>query len=135
MEDLSNKSQSHASGRKGVLFTVFVVCAIGYVLFLLYQAVYFNYTTNQKIKVLKEDKVDLEKDQSRLETLIAYYKTDAFAELEARKKLGLRKPGEKVINVDVPQTQVQQQPVFIEKDSTEKSNVQSWIDYLAGLEN
>lgn len=135
MEDLSNKSQSQAPRRKGILFTVFVVCAIGYVLFLLYQAVYFNYTTNQKIKVLKEDKIDLEKDQSRLQTLIAYYKTDAFAELEARKKLGLRKPGEKVVKVDVPQTQVQQQPVFIEKDSNEKSNVQSWIDYLAGFEN
>ena len=130
-EVLNNKKQSNGRG-KNLLFTIFVVCAIVYIVFLLYQAVYFNYSTNQKIKQLKADQGELLKDKSRLETLIAYYQTDAFAELEARKKLGLKKPGELVIAVDLPENSQQPPTVFVEKPALEKSNLQSWIDYLSG---
>ncbi len=47
-----------------------------------------------------EEKIDsLENDNKQLESLIAYLQTDDFIEEEARKKLSLKKPGEKVIAV------------------------------------
>lgn len=132
MEEIPNKSSSRGIDRKNLVFTIFVVCAIGYIIFLLYQAVYFNYSTNQKIKDLKAEQEDLLKDKSRLETLIAYYKTDAFAELEARKKLGLKKPGEIVVRVDIPSNANTDTKPINSVAGSKVSNFQSWIDYIIG---
>ncbi len=47
-----------------------------------------------------EDKIDaLENDNKQLESLIQYLQTDDFIEEEARRKLSLKKPGEKVVAV------------------------------------
>lgn len=114
---------------------VLILILIGYVSFLLYQAVYFNYKTTQKIRALKSDTLDLEDQKLQLEALIAYYKTDTFAELEARKKLGLKMPGEKVIKVDVLE---QSQPIEDAAADLVKGpqtpNWQNWINYLSGRE-
>ncbi len=78
-------------------------------------------------KTLEQTKLE----QRELEVLIAYYKTTAFQELEARKKLGLKMPGEKVIKVDVPEekkSEEDQNPA--PKNAPEKSNPQLWFEYL-----
>ena len=112
-----------------------ILTLVAYVGFLLYQAVYFNYKTSQKIKTLKNQLVDLDSEKQKLESLIAYYQTDTFAELEARKKLGMRMPGEKAIKVDVPEDQAslakeqnQQKPVT----QPAIPNWQKWVNYLEG---
>lgn len=106
---------------------------LGYISFLLYQAVYFNYQTSQKIKSLKSDIAELNEQKEKLEDLIIYYQTDTFAELEARKKLGLKMPGEKVVKVDLIEQsrQAEEAPQDIVQGLV-IPNWQKWIDYLQG---
>ncbi len=110
-----------------------ILVLVAYVSFLLYQAVYFNYKTSQKINALKSDTLGLEDQKLQLEALISYYKTDSFAELEARKKLGMKMPGEKVIKVDV-EPKVGQNDLKAEEIIKEPQtpNWQEWIYYLEG---
>jgi cell division protein FtsB len=114
---------------------IILLALLIYISFLLYQAVYFNYQTSKKMKSLRSDIVTLNDQRDKLEDLIAYYKTETFAELEARKKLGLKMPGEKVVRVDVVE---QNQPVESAAKDLAKSpqipNWQKWIDYLGGRE-
>lgn len=130
-----DSKEKKVGGRLSFILAIF---ASIYVAFLLYQAVFLNYQTNQKIRVLKSDLGDLKQDQARLGSLIAYYKTGAFQELEARKKLGLKMPGEKVIPVKVEEEQnavvkIEDQ-VKNESFVQNKSNAEKWLDYLKGRE-
>ena len=63
------------------------------------QAIWQNYQINQEIAKLKLEIVQLGKDNVQLKNLIAYLKTDSFKEKEARRKLGYKKPGEKVVAI------------------------------------
>jgi len=124
---------------KSKVSTLVIFLGIIYVVFLLYQSVYFNYQRSQKIKALKQEIAVLQSKQKKIESLIAYYQTESFQELEARKKLGLKMPGEMVVKVDVKddkndnklasqeKTDVNQAPV--------KANVELWIDFVTGKLN
>lgn len=116
------------------LLSLLVFLILIYVGFLLYQAISLNYQTNQKIASLKKEIQEIEQDHNDLETLIAYYQTSAFQELEARKKLGMKKPGEKAVTVEV-KTDVYDS----NKDETENinnnknvPNYQKWLDFICG---
>ncbi len=54
---------------------------------------------NQNIAQLKKQINQLEKNNKRLEYLISYFQSDNYVEKEARTKLEMKKPGEKVIVV------------------------------------
>ncbi len=68
-----------------------------WVIFLLGRSIWQNWLLRQSIEKLNEQIVTLEKEKKGLNNLIIYYQSDTFKELEARKKLGLKKPGEKVV--------------------------------------
>lgn len=55
-----------------------------------------RYQVNQEIETLKAEIAKLETSNRDLGDLISYLQTDFYAEQEARLKLGLQKPGEKV---------------------------------------
>ena len=130
-------SDSNRGGKYRVSAIV-ILLAIVYVVFLLYQSVYFNYQRSQKIKSLRKDIITLETKQKKIESLIAYYKTESFQELEARKKLGLKMPGEMVVKVDV-KDQNNGDALTQEKTNTNKTkpkaNVELWIDFVTGKLN
>jgi len=133
--DENQRQTSSESGKKtSILTPILIILAIFYVGFLLYQAVYMNYATNQKIDKLTADLKAAQTDKDRLGLLINYYKTSTFQELEARKKLGLKMPGEKVVNVTVPESTPQD--LLSKEQSSEvlikQNNSQYWIDFLAG---
>jgi cell division protein FtsB len=114
---------------------ILTLLAIGYIGFLLYQAVYFNYQTSQQIRSLKNDLKQIDQEKAQIESLIAYYKTSTFQELEARKKLGMKAPGEKVVQVNVEETATNQTaPEGETKIQNKKSNPQAWLDFLLGQE-
>ena len=112
---------------------VLVFLTLAYVAFLLYQAISLNYQTNQKITALKKEIQQIEQDRESLDALIAYYQTPAFQELEARKKLGMKMPGEKVVTVELTQT-----PVASESEEPREEkvsnvpNYQKWLDFVCG---
>ena len=58
-----------------------------------------NHTTQLKISELETKITTMQSDNERLEQLLLYYQTESFKELEARRKLGLKKPDEQAIPV------------------------------------
>jgi cell division protein DivIC len=55
-----------------------------------------------EVAALEADIYSLERRNEELNGLIDYFQSDAFAEREAREKLNVQKPGEKVIEVQAP---------------------------------
>jgi len=70
---------------------------IFWLIFLLGKSLWQNWVLKHSIGKLNEQIAVLEKEKANLNNLILYYRSDSFKELEARKKLGLKKPGEKVV--------------------------------------
>jgi len=68
-----------------------------YILFLLGRVLWINANLKNSIEKLHQQIAALEQQKKDMSNLILYYQSDAFKELEARKKLGLKKPGEKVV--------------------------------------
>ncbi len=68
-----------------------------YLIFLLGRTFYHNFQLKRGIEKLEGQIVTLEEQKKDLANLNLYYQSDAFKELEARRKLNLKKPGEKVV--------------------------------------
>ena len=138
MEETQNETQKEAKKSSFGIYQILIVLVILYICFLLYQSLYSNYRTSQTIKSLKQDVAALEKQRGELEVLTAYYKTDSFQELEARKKLGLRMPGEKVIKVEEVKeaaTPVASQQKQVDSLGLQRSNWEQWLDFVKGVDN
>lgn len=61
------------------------------------KVVWQNYEINQKIANLKIEIEKIKKQSKHLENLIVYYGSNIYREVEARRKLGLKKPGETIV--------------------------------------
>lgn len=125
------KNSNKKSGRV-IITPILILLAIIYFGFLLYQAVYVNFQTNKKISESNKSLVVAQGEQGNLKDLIAYYQTGTFQELEARKKLGLKMPGEKVVKVTVPQANKTVVPPENIETTVKKSNPELWLNFLSG---
>lgn len=119
------------------ILTAMGVAVFVYMLIATVEAVWQNYKINIEIDKLKTEIVLLEQHGQELKHLIAYRGTESFKEREARRKLGYRKPYEKVIAIPQPEfnntepgntTNSQED----EKDKLLQSNPQKWWDYIFG---
>ncbi len=68
-----------------------------WMLFLLGRALWQNWDLKHSILKLNDQLITLEQQKKDLENLNLYYSSDSFKELEARKRLGLKKSGEKLV--------------------------------------
>jgi len=101
---------------------------IFYILFLLGKSLWTNFNLRKSIRELNEQIISLNVDKKNLENLNLYYQSDAFKELEARRKLGLKSSGEKVLILAVsrpggaatPTTQNFSDELQKEKETTAK---------------
>ena len=102
-----------------------------YLAFLTGRAVYKNWQTNQEIKKLKVEIETLEVENQNLQNLIAYYQTPSFKEKEARRKLGLVKPDEKVVIIskEPPKTTT---PAPSPSEEPKKPNFKLWWEFFFG---
>ena len=92
---------------------------IFYLLFLLVKVIWSNYNLQESIKNLNQQIAILNEEKKNLENLNLYYQSDSFKELEARRKLGLKAPGEKVMVLAVtPTPQNFSEELEKEKEST-----------------
>lgn len=76
---------------------LFILVLLVYISYSVGWSIYRNYTINQEINQLKNDIAKLHGDIGDLQNLIVYYQSDSFKEVEARRRLGLRAPGEQVV--------------------------------------
>lgn len=93
--------------------------------------VYKNYQINQEIRKLEAEISQLEQQNAILTNLIEYYKSNTYAEIEAREKLGLKKKGE--IAVALPQKnneEIEILPGEINNISKNRPNYLKWYDFF-----
>lgn len=80
-----------------------------------------------EIQTLEQDISKLNTDNEKLQNLIDYLKTDEYAELAAKEKLGMKKQGEKVILVTENDDQKIKSITISQK---QRSNLQLWWKYF-----
>ncbi|MDZ7587157.1 MAG: septum formation initiator family protein [Patescibacteria group bacterium] len=116
---------------------------IFWIIFLLGRSVWQNWNLKHSIWKLNEQIVILKKEKKDLENLNLYYSSDAFKELEARKRLGLKKPGEKMVILPVspaggptssPSGQAVTESDFPEEIKKEKESV-AGVESLSKIPN
>lgn len=78
---------------------------------------------------LEQDINDLERKNDELAGLIDYFQSDAFKEREARSKLNVQLPGEKVLEVELPDLPENTAPEAV-ASVLPGSNVGKWWTYL-----
>ncbi|MEX0748882.1 MAG: septum formation initiator family protein [Candidatus Saccharimonadales bacterium] len=123
------------SPRQAVMVGVLVL--LGYVAFSTLNVIARNYQLQQRMDELAAENEILELENRQLEYELAYYQTDAFTELEARAKLELQAPGEKVVIFPdrIPEPagppQPEPEPTFTQ---TLADNVREWLYFLFRIE-
>lgn len=124
--------------QQNAIKTIAWVAFVGYLLFLTFRAVNFNYQTNAKINSLNDEITLLESEQEYMQALNIYYNTDAYKELEARRKLGLKQPGETVIKIPIDpeklskieNREVIQRPQAESEGSQGNNNPRKWLRFV-----
>lgn len=102
-----------------------VYLLVFWMLFLLGRSLWQNWDLKHSITKLNEQLVTLEQQKKDLENLNLYYSSDSFKELEARKRLGLKKPGEKLVVLPAmsPSAELATSGNFLEQVDQEKKSI------------
>lgn len=108
------------------LFLILILTAIG-----LGRESYRYFRINQGIKDLEERIEELETSNEELSKMEEYFKSEEFLEKQARLKLNLTKPGEKLIIIKQIEEDLEE---ITQKEGIAKeiSNIKKWFDYFFG---
>ncbi|MFH0830658.1 MAG: septum formation initiator family protein [Parcubacteria group bacterium] len=117
-----------AGGRWAVLIGVVLLLGIGVALT---RDVARKTRIRHEVTALEQDINKLERRNEELAGLIDYFQSDEFEEREARSKLNVQLPGERVFEVEVP-SDPQQNPPQQLAQTLPDSNLQRWWFYLFG---
>lgn len=93
----STKKVGMKSSSVGLTKTVVWATIIGYSLFLVGRSTYQNYSMNHEISIQKKRVTELQRAKSLQELALIYYKSNAFREVEARRRLNLKGVDEFVV--------------------------------------
>ncbi len=133
---MANVEQNSNTLGKRALSNIIIATVSVYIGFLLYQSVYFNFQLNSRVEKLKAQIAKQETERLGFEAIISYYQTSTFQELEARRKLGMRFPGEKVVAVEV---KPQQSDLSLgetwsddSKEALSTNNLKLWLEFFTG---
>jgi cell division protein FtsB len=115
-----------AGGRWVVLVGVVLLLGIGVALT---RDITRKARIRHEVSTLDGDIDQLERRNEELAGLIEYFQSDEFKEREARSKLNVQLPGERVIEVETPDKQPQQVPSAVAQ-ALPGSNIEQWWKYL-----
>lgn len=122
------------------LFSVIGAVVLFFISISLGKEIYRKYQIQKEINIMREEVKKLEGDNGDLNKLIEYFKSDAFLETEARKKLNLQKPDEKVViftdKVDkqtVGNGELENENKNAVQKPADTSNPQKWWNYFFGV--
>ena len=118
------RSKEHTSFWRSRLFVVIGGIALIFIVFSATRELYNNYLLRKEIKNLEDQATKLESRRLELLDVAQKIQTGEYLEEEARLKLGLQKPGEKVVVINNDKN-------VPEKERTEsRTNPQLWWDYF-----
>jgi cell division protein FtsB len=116
---------------------IIIYLIVLYTFFLLGKAVWTNFQLKKERDAIEGQIVALQEQNKNLSNLILYYQSDSFREEEAREKLGLKKPGETVVQVPVKKATdfgseiaAQVQSVSEKTPPAQQPNWQLWWQYF-----
>ena len=105
-------------------------------IFLLSLAFYKEYSRQEKVNAeisqLEEEIKSYDESSYDLARLINYLKTDDYVEMEARRTLGFRKQGERVIIIKNEEPVAE---VLGEQERANLTNAEKWFNYFFGKLN
>ncbi len=126
-----------------VIGRTILALVVAYIIMNLGLAVQKNVTINRTIAELHASIQELEARIRHLQNQIVYFQTDAYRTLEAKRRLGLKRPGERVVLVPTNTEPEPSQPATVapfepaEEVSDNLSpfeqasqNAQSWADWF-----
>ena len=109
----------------------------GYLVLAIVQVMWRNHTISIETVHLESQIAQLEQENHELENLIAYLNTRSFQEKEARRKLGFKKPDEKVIFIPQERSLELGTEIISEEEQTQQeegvtTNYQKWLEFIFG---
>ena len=112
----------------------FIVIGLAAIIFLGVAAgkeTYRKYQIQKEINSLQREAEKFGEKNQELGRLIEYFQTDAYKELEARKKLGLQKEGERVVIIKPsPENYLSEISNFESAENKDGSNLKKWWRYF-----
>jgi len=112
-------------------FIAFLIIIFILVLIALGKESYRYFKVNQEIKNLEKRISELESNNEELIKMEKYFQSEEFLEKEARLKLNLTKPGEKLIIVKGAEEEIEE----IQQEEQKKiSNIEKWWKYFFSKE-
>jgi len=109
---------------------ILIYLVILYTLFILGKAIWTNWQLKKQTDDLQQQIAEIKIQNKNLENLILYYKSDSFREVEARKKLGLKKPGEVAIAIPAQTSKDYNQETATQKqgvsETPKEENIPNW---------
>lgn len=128
--DLKNKLKS-------IFLNVAPYFLIIYIFFLSGRVIWQNWQLKLQSESIKAEINRLYQANHDLENLILYYQSDSFKEVQAREKLGLKKPGETVVFIPIFNKQnfssellKDRQQIASNQKPEELANWRLWINYI-----
>lgn len=97
---MARGKQNESLLKKVFTSKIFLLSMVGVLVFLGVQVgkeSYRKYQLQQEINSLKSEISKIEGENRKLDKLMEYFKKDSYLEQEARVKLNLKKPGEKMV--------------------------------------
>lgn len=105
-------------------FIIFLILVLIFIIIFLFRESYRVFIVNQEIKNLEKRIEDIKKSNEELVKIKQYFQSDDFLEKQARLKLNLVKPGEKLIIIKESEKFEEQKVV------NNTSNIQKWFKYF-----
>jgi len=97
-----------------------------------------KHQVEKEVEKLQQELSELEQKNIELDQLTEYFSSDSYKEEQARTKLGLQKPGEKIITVLGDSTEVNgamdnENALLANNEENNLTNPQKWWSYFFGL--
>jgi len=112
-------------------FIAFLIIIFILVLIALGRESYRYFKVNQEIKNLEKRISELESNNEELIKMEKYFQSEEFLEKEARLKLNLTKPGEKLIIVKGVEEEIEETQ---QEEQKKISNIEKWWEYFFSKE-
>lgn len=112
------------------VFNAVLVLIVLYMAFLTGREALANFYQSKQLNKIESDNSYIRQKNQQTVYLLEYYKTDTYAELEARKHLNLKKKGEQmaVAPVDMEVAAIEQEQNDEKREY--KPNYKKWMDFL-----
>mgnify|MGYP000710493379 CR=1 FL=1 len=124
----------------GLFSRIFIAAVFIFAIYSNVRLIIRNYHLKERVREAKNDVERLDLRNQKLSLLLSYYQSPSYQEVEARRRLGLKKPDEKayvIKGITLPENNNSEleNTIYQEAEVTPAplpSNISSWWRYFSG---